>query len=313
MNVDTGRIKSFEALFNSSAVARLLLWLVPSLVLSFVFFREFWASLPTMLSPDWVFEQHHAGSWGVLLLCLIFLVLKRKEVWRQARLRVAPAFLVVGVTLVVIAVLMRASQEYLVFQVLLASLGVFLILFGKAAKIPFILLAIYGFAITFPLVIGQYADKAYSQTSIVPVMGLISALDFPFLSQGQLVHFTTVGGESIRVAITSACAGPATMGVFIAIFALMMLDTPLPPRKASAVFLFGVAGTWLQSIIRLLIVLLVGYYKGEDALWTAHFWTIYGLFPLWYLLFAFVYFRQVGKPPELGGQRELKHAPAAGR
>jgi len=313
MKVDAGRIKDFEALLNSSAVIRLLLWLIPSLVLSLVFFREFWVSLPTILSPDWVFGQHHATSWGVLLLCLIFIVLKRKEVWRHMRLRVTPAFIVAGAALVVVAVLMRASQEYLVFQVLLASLGVFIILFGRGPKIPFILLTIYGFAISFPLVIGRFAENAYSQTAIVPVMGLISALDYPFQSQGQLVHFMTAGGEPISVAITSACAGPATMGVFIAIFALMMLDTPLSPRKAGAMFLFGVAGTWLQSIIRLIIVLLVGYYLGKDTLWTAHFWTIYGLFPLWYLLFAYVYFRQVGKPPELGRQQKLKNVPATGR
>jgi len=73
-----------------------------------------------------------------------------------------------------------------------------------------------------------------------------------------------------------------------------MLDTPLRPRKAGYMFLFGVAGTWLQSIIRLIFVVLVGYYLGEQALWTAHSWTIYILFPLWYLFFAYVYFRQVG-------------------
>jgi glycosyltransferase involved in cell wall biosynthesis len=80
------------------------------------------------------------------------------------------------------------------------------------------------------------------------------------------------------------------MGVFIAIFALMMLDISLPPRKAGYVFIFGVAGTWVQSFIRLIILLLVGYYRGKAALRTAHFWTIYILFPLWYLIFIYVYF-----------------------
>ena len=92
------------------------------------------------------------------------------------------------------------------------------------------------------------------------------------------------------VLVNAACAGPATMGLFIALFALMMLDRPLPARKAGCIFAFGIVGTWVQSLVRLIILLLVGYYYGEAALWTAHFWTIYVLFPLWYLIFLYVYF-----------------------
>jgi hypothetical protein len=41
----------------------------------------------------------------------------------------------------------------------------------------------------------------------------------------------------------------------------------------------------------------------KAAMWTAHSWTIYILFPLWYLLFAYVYFQQVRLPPrDKGGQ-----------
>lgn len=313
MRMNADKIKSFRAWLDNRAVTKLLLWLVLSLVLSFIFFWEFWTSLPTILSPDWIFGQYHVAPWGVLALCLIFLWLKRKEVWRQMSLRSTPAFVLVGLALVVGAVLMPSSQDYLIFQVLLASLGVFIILFGRGAKIPSMLLAIYGFAISFPLAIGRFAESAYSQTAIVPVMGLMTVLGYPLQNQGQLVHFISSGGESISVVVTAACAGPATMGVFMAIFALMMLDTPLSPRKAGYVFLFGAVGTWLQSIIRLIIVLLMGYYLGEDALWAAHSWTIYLLFPLWYLLFAYIYFRQVGKPSKVGGEQELKQVLATER
>ena len=204
-------------------------------------------------------------------------------------------FALVGLALVVGAVLMPPSQDYVVFQVLLASLGIFIILFGKGARIPSILLSIYGFAISFPLAIGRFVPNAYSQTAIVPTMRVMTALGYPLQNVGQWVYFTSCGGEPVSVAITADCAGPATMGVFIALFALMMLDMPLPPKRAAGLFLFGVAGTWFQSFIRLVILLLVGYHWGGEALWTAHFWTIYILFPLWYLLFAYIYFQQLGK------------------
>jgi len=301
--------------FQTLRTARKLgLWLLLSLAVSLVFFREFWLSLPTMLSPGWVFGQYHAAPWGVLALCLIFLWLKRKDVLEGLKVRRFEGLKVgrlegwrnfmnlqtfkpvlLGVAVVAAAVLMPSSQDYLVFQVLLASLGVFVILFGRGAKIPSILVAIYGFAISFPLAIHRFAENAYSQTAIIPLVGLMNILGYPLQNQGQWVHFTSSGGEPISVAITSSCAGPATMGVFIALFALMMLDMPMPPKKAVWLFVFGVVGTWLQSFIRLIILMLVGYHWGEAALWTAHSWTIYILFPLWYLLFAYIYFRQVGR------------------
>jgi len=272
--------------------SKVLLWLLLSLAISLIFFQEFWANLGTMLSPDWIFGQNHAAPWGVLGLCVIWLWLKRKNIGRDIELRQNPVFIPLGLALVVGAVLIPPSPDFLVFQVLLASLGVFVIFFGRGGRIPSILLTIYGFAISFPLMIARFAEGAYSQTAITPLMGIMTTLGYQIENQGQWVHFISTSGEPISVVITAACAGPATMGVFIAIFALMMLDIPLPPRKAARLFLFGVVGTWFQSLIRLIILILLGYHLGEDALWTAHSWSIYILFPLWYLFFAYIYFRQ---------------------
>jgi len=273
---------------------KLVAWLVASLAISLIFFRQFWASLGTMLSLDWIFGQHHAAPWGVLGLCGIWLWLKRRSIWGVIEPRQNLAFIPLGLVLVVGAILLPVSQDFLVFQVLLASLGVFTVLFGKAAKIPSILLGIYGFAISFPMMVERFAEDAYSRTTITPLIGLMTTVGYPLENQGQWVHFTSLSGEPISVIITAACAGPVTMGVFLAVFALMMLDIPLPPKKAAWLFLFGVVGTWFQSLIRLIILMVVGYHWGEGAMWTTHFWTIYILFPLWYLFFVFIYFWQAG-------------------
>lgn len=280
---------------NLGLPVRLELWLIFSLVLSVIFFRGFWISLPGMLSPSWVLGQHHASPWGVLALCFIFLWLKRKQVWTEMLRGPGLVFIPIGLALIAGALLMPSSPDYLMFQVLLVFLGVFVVFFGRGAKIPSILFAIYGFAISFPLAIQLLAEDAYSRTAITPLTGLLTSLGFTFESDGQWIHFTSFTGEPISVVITAACAGPNTVGVLIALFALMMLDMPLPPKKAAGLFLFGVVGSWLQNLIRLVILMLAGYYLGEQALWTAHFWTIYILFPLWYLLFAYIYFRQSGR------------------
>jgi len=289
--------------------ARLGIWLVSSLALSLIFFREFWASLLTMLSPKWIFGQHHAAPWGILGLCVIWLWLTRKRLVAVMETKFSPTFILLGVGMVVAAIFMPESPDFLVFSVLMALVGVYAILFGKGVQIPAILLAIYGFVVTFPRLVERYIEVPYSQTAILPLVGVLNIMGYPYISQGQWIHFTSNSGEPVSVAITAACAGPTTMAVFLAIFALMMLDMPVPPKKAAWLFLFGVVGTWLQSIIRLVILMLIGYQWGRDALFSAHSWSIYILFPLWYLLFVYLYFRQVG--PQFRGKPEFNQTPIA--
>ena len=293
LRLGVGRNFAIRSL-NFELRGRLALWFSISLVLSLIFFRDFWASLGVMLTPARVFGQHHAAPWAVLALCFIWLWLKRERVWQEMNRRVNPAFIIPGLALVVSAILMPPSQDFLVFQVLLASLGIFVIFFGWGARIPSIVVSIYGFAISFPMLIQRFAELPYSMSTIKPLVWVLTSLGYILENQGHWLYFTSSSGEPISVTVTTACAGPATMGVFLAIFALMMLDIPLQPRKAGYVFLFGVVGTWFQSTIRLIILMLVGYYLGKQALWAVHSWSIYILFPLWYLFFAYVYFRQAG-------------------
>jgi hypothetical protein len=227
--------------------------------ISFVLFHKSLWEIATMLSFDYILGQHHAASWGVLLLCGIWLCLMRKDILQGMTAESDnPVFIALGFVLLTVSLLMPAAGAFLVFQLLLSWLAVFIIFFGKGMLIPSILLGIYGFSISFPLIIEKFAELPYSKTIILPATWILTWLGYPLESQGQWISFLTSTGEPISVLVTSACAGPATMGVFIAIFALMMLDIPLPPRKAVCVFIFGVAGTWVQSFIRLIILLLVG-------------------------------------------------------
>ena len=279
---------------NLSLPVRLAFWALASILLSVIFFREFWLGLPGMLSLSQILGQNQASPWGVLVLCFIFLWLQRKRVRDGMQSGPDILFAPIGVAITVGAILLPVTQDYRAFQVLLSSLGVFVILFGKGTKIPFILLVIYGFTISFPLLVNRFAENAYAQTVIIPLTRVLAVLGYPFATEGQWLNLISAEGDLISVVVTVACAGPSTMGVFLSIFALMTLDMPLPPKKSALLFLFGVAGTWFQNLIRVVLLMVTGYYLGEKALWTAHYWTIYLLFPLWYLLFVYIYFRQFG-------------------
>jgi exosortase/archaeosortase family protein len=311
--MDAVKVNDIKGWLEAEPARKLGLWLLLSLMLSIILSRDFWTALPSMLSPGRILGQHQLHPWGVLALCLVVLCLKREEILKGINSGRSLVIIPLGLALVGGAVLMPSLQDYLVFRVLLASLGVFIIVFRTVAKVPLILLAIYGFSISLPLAVQRFAESGYSRSAIVPLMWVMTTLRYPLQNEGQWMHLTSKSGEVISTAITAACAGPATMGVFIAIFALMMLDKPLPPQKAAGLFIFGAAGTWFQSFIRMMILMLIAYYFGKDAMWTAHSWTIYILFPLWYLLFAYVYFQQVRMPPGDRGEQECMYIAATGR
>jgi exosortase/archaeosortase family protein len=312
MNMSAIRIKNTREWLGERAVVKLLVFVALALALSGIFFRDFWSSLPVMLSPSWIFGQYHAAPWGVLAICLLFLWVKRKAVWERMHRRTNPVYALLGLAMLAAAIIVPFSRDYLVFQVLLGSLGLFTILFGGASRIPATYLAVYVLAVSFPLLVERFAADAYSRMAIAPLMWLLSALGYPLQNHGQLISFVTSSGEPITVAVSTACAGPWTMGVFLAFFALMMMDMPLSPKRAALTFLFGVIGTWFQNLIRLVILLLLGYYFGGNALWAAHSWTIYVLFPVWFLIFAWVYLRQVKLPRTPRGSQQLVNMSPAG-
>ena len=208
-------------------------------------------------------------------------------------------FIVAGLVLLGLAFAVPLSADFFLLRLLVAWVGLFAVCFGPAALIPLVLLATYAFTIYFPILVDNYLSVGFISTAVAPVAWLARLSGLHIVSGSQTFQFSLPSGQPIVVQVASACAGPATMAVFVVIFALMMLDLPLPWSRAVQVFLFGMVGTWLQNVIRIIIILGCGYFWGYKALEAAHYWTVYIMFPLWYLLFASVYFRCVKRrlPP----------------
>ena len=158
-------------------------------------------------------------------------------------------------------------------------------------------MAVYAMAVFPPSLVYRFFPEVYSAAAVAPLVGVMSTVGYPVENYGQLVQVPSPNGNTIAVLVTAAYAGPATMGVFVALFALMRMDTHLPSKTMVGLFLFGVLGTWFQSLLRLIILIALAYYWWESALWTAHQYSVYILFPLWYFLFAYIYLRQVVRLP----------------
>jgi exosortase/archaeosortase family protein len=254
-----------------------------------------WPAFMASLSYNYIVNSYHVAPWGVLVLAAAMLYLKRRQIRAAMDGKPAPVMMAAGLVIVCLSFFIPFSDPYYLLRLLTAWVGAFAAVFGAAAVIPLVLLGTYAFTIWFPLLVNSHL-QGYVWSAVVPSAWLLHMFGLHIAVSGPLFQFVYPSGTPAEIMVTSACAGPATMAVFVVIFTLMMLDLPLPWQRAVPMFLFGVVGTWLQNIIRILIILGCGYFIGDSALWTAHFWTIYALFPLWYLLFAAVYFRFVKQP-----------------
>ncbi|MHB8158272.1 MAG: exosortase/archaeosortase family protein [Desulfocucumaceae bacterium] len=273
---------------------RVFFWLFLSGGVLLSFTQSFWANFIDMFSYRFVIDGHHAAPYGMMVLCFLFLFSRRNKL-KEKMIRFTTGrdfvYIVAGLVLITAAVIFPEEADFVLLKLFMAFVGAFAVVFGRTAKTPAALLAIFTITTVFPLLFAGYIGGEYAQASIMPLKAVALLLGLPLVVNGQLLNLLTESGQSITVFVTSGCAGPATMGVFLGLFGLMYMDMPLPLKRAAALFAFGVAGTWLQSIIRLLILLEAGYNFGENALWAAHSWTIYALFPAWYLIFALVYFK----------------------
>jgi exosortase/archaeosortase family protein len=270
---------------------RIIIWLVGCLAIAIASFGELWSKLIDWLSPEGL-QVHGVFHWGVLGLCLLWLWLKRKDILpRMQHAGLNPVLMLIGILLLALSLFLPRNDDFLILLMLIGWLGLFVILFKKASLIPSILLAIYGFSVAFPIAMLEWFGEASATATTNVVTTIFKIVGLPITSEGTLLFFNSTSGDTISTVITPECAGYTTIGVFVALFALMMLDIRLPLRKAWYVFLFGLAGTWLQNIVRIVITVIAGYFWGSDALESTHYNISYIIFPIWFGLFAYLYLK----------------------
>lgn len=278
---------------SNNLSVKLLLWAAVTVLLIFFLAHEDWAALKSYLSLSYILGSHHVAPWGVLALDAILIFVKRQEIKKAMEGGSSVVFIGIGLLLIgAFIFLIPFTPDLFVLKITAACVGVFAIIFGRSAFIPLVLYGAYAFTVTFPLFVQKYFEAPYAATAVIPAALLFKLSGASMAVIGQVFNFKTPAGEEMSVLVSGLCAGPATMAVFIAIFAMMMIDTPVSWRKVFPLFIFGVLGTWFQNVIRVVIILSCGYFLSSKALWTAHFWTTYIIFPIWYLIFTAVYFKQ---------------------
>ena len=212
---------------------KLVIWIASSLAVSILAFGDLWAKLPEWLSTEGL-QRQGVFHWGVLGLCGLWLWLKRKNILsRMTEAKINIALVIIGAVLVGLSLLLPKHDSFLVFLMLLGWLGFYTIIFDGAFITPAILLTIYLFSLAFPLLVGEWIGESAASVVANTVVFISKILGIEIASQGAVLQFNSLAGGSIRTIVSPGCAGFATIGAFVALFSLMMLDVRLPFKRAS--------------------------------------------------------------------------------
>lgn len=124
----------------------------------------------------------------------------------------------------------------------------------------------------------------------------LNGLGFHVSSVGDQIHFS--GNSKINsLTIINACSGADTTILFLAAFALMLVDLGRKAKiqKLAICFVGGAIGTYFVSMVRIPLLGLVGYYYGYDAIETYHMYSGYLIFLSSVMIFWWLSLRWINK------------------
>lgn len=256
-----------------------------------------------------VSEQFSAHPFVILLLCVAFGWLKKDVILSQMNkegMFAEPPYLAVGMFIAAMSLVMPLSSNpvFMLFNIFLLCTGLFMIFFGEAAYLPSLLLFVYGFSVSFPILLNEYFGTQYALIT-TNIVAHVAALFYPVGFEGQLISIINPQGVRNLLYITAECSGSASLAIFLTVFALMIIDIKPRKNRILPLFLFGIVGTSLQNIFRLIVLVASNYHFGSDVMWQMHDYAGYILFPTWFAFFIYVYLKiGVGTPHTMDAESE---------
>jgi exosortase/archaeosortase family protein len=262
------------------------------LIFTFAVFRSVFAGA-ALLFDYATLKQNGFYFWAVLGLCILWTYIKRADIIEAYRGETDAKWLIFSLLLVSASIVLlfyvsafAASLSLTIFAIGFVIVAQFSLFFGRASKIPLMLLGLFGVAVGFPVLLENTTAFWFPRATAVLCVSL----------NGVTVTLTSLLGYDIVTRVDTRCAGSDSLAIFLAIFGLMVIDRKPQNKLLIGLLIFGVIGTYLQNFVRLLMLFTAGYYYGADALWTIHDYASYLLFPVWFLGFSVIYIRYSKKP-----------------
>jgi archaeosortase C (PEF-CTERM variant) len=133
----------------------------------------------------------------------------------------------------------------------------------------------------------------------VPFSGILNVLGIHSSSSDSFVTLQFHDGSVHTLGISAYCAGLYSFSIFISAFISFVLIFEALPRKTLAVVLgFGLVIAYLGNLLRMVVIGVVGYYRGLDALLWAHENVGWIIFLSWSAIFWYVLLGYVSKRSE---------------
>ncbi|MGZ7110168.1 MAG: archaeosortase/exosortase family protein [Halobacteriota archaeon] len=248
-------------------------------------------------------QQNGFYFWAVLALCILWAYIKRADIIENSHEETDAKWLIFSLLLVSASIVFifyvsasAASLSLIIFAIGFVIVSQFSLFFGRASKIPLMLLGLLGVAVGFPVLLENTTAFWFPRTTAVLCVSMLQTLGIPVTLNGVTVTLSSLLGYDIVTRVDTRCAGSDSLAIFLAIFGLMLIDRKPQNKLLIGLLIFGVIGTYLQNFVRLLMLFTAGYYYGADALWTIHDYASYVLFPVWFLGFSVIYVRYSKKP-----------------
>ena len=129
-----------------------------------------------------------------------------------------------------------------------------------------------------PRVLVSHSDASGSQVGdwyvhymlAAPFASILDLIGIPAISFGNLVTLTFRDGSIHTLGISAYCAGLYSFSIFLAAFAAFVLVFESLPRRITALVLIaGLVVAYLGNLLRMIVIGVVGYFYGIEALhWT---------------------------------------------
>lgn len=135
-------------------------------------------------------------------------------------------------------------------------------------------------------IVGTTPVEAFTQFALVLPVGLfLQGTGFSPSIEGQTVTYATRDGP-LSLEVGAACSGIQAMALFSGVLALFLWAEKPGSRRLAIWSAIGIGGVYVANLLRLVMLFLVGYQWGPDALQQAHAQAGWIFFVGWAILFA---------------------------
>jgi archaeosortase C (PEF-CTERM variant) len=119
-----------------------------------------------------------------------------------------------------------------------------------------------------------------------PFAGILNMIGIPSSSSGSVVVLQFHDGTHQALGISAYCAGLYSFSIFLAaFFSFVLVFERLPARILTVVLGVGLLIAYLGNLFRMVVIGIVGYYRGLDALLWAHENVGWMIFLAWSAMF----------------------------